>query len=268
VLRTTYHETLPTSKPVPAGEILATLANLSQQPAGTGLGAGEGILMARNRKNNEDPVAVRLPDNWKSHPRQKRESLTDWRSISDDREKYQAYLCSREWAEKREAVRRRFNGRCERCSVLPMAACHHLTYARKYDEPLEDLQAICQPCHDFTHGKHWFDPTKWISLLCWLDECKSLKSLPAPWEFISQLLDEDGFAYSIREYLVGERILRAARLNEAADAMRTHLPFLLPDSWTFNTSGIDPQSVAFCYDIIGFSREFNSDWKAEPDEGE
>lgn len=80
------------------------------------------------------------------------------RTKVDDKEKYQAYLCSREWAEKREAVRARAFNRCERCKVLPMEACHHLTYARKYNEKLEDLQAICNACHQFTHGKSEFDP--------------------------------------------------------------------------------------------------------------
>jgi hypothetical protein len=84
--------------------------------------------------------------------------MSDWRSILNEKEKYAAYLCSREWSEKREAVRRRAGGKCERCGVLSMDAVHHLTYARKYDEQLTDLQAICEPCHKFTHGKSEFDP--------------------------------------------------------------------------------------------------------------
>jgi hypothetical protein len=83
---------------------------------------------------------------------------TDWRSITDEKEKYAAYLCSREWAEKREAVRERAENHCERCLIGPMEACHHLTYLRKYDEQLEDLQAICNGCHEFTHGKANDDP--------------------------------------------------------------------------------------------------------------
>jgi replicative DNA helicase len=82
----------------------------------------------------------------------------EWRQIENEREKYMAYLCSREWAEKREAVRGRANGLCERCRSFPMDACHHLTYARKYAEELSDLQAICEPCHDYIHGKSDFDP--------------------------------------------------------------------------------------------------------------
>lgn len=89
----------------------------------------------------------------------------DWREITDDKEKYAAYLCSREWAEKREAVRGRAFGRCERCFINPMDACHHLSYERKYAEKLEDLQAICTPCHKFTHGKSDSDPlteSQWL----------------------------------------------------------------------------------------------------------
>ena len=88
-------------------------------------------------------------------------ATTDWRDIQDDREKYQAYLCSREWAEKREAVKERAGGKCERCTVLPIDAVHHLTYKRKYAERLEDLSAICTPCHEFTHGKSDFDPLQY-----------------------------------------------------------------------------------------------------------
>lgn len=104
----------------------------------------------------------------------------EWRSITDERKKYKAYLCSREWAERREAVRERSGDICERCEVLPQDAVHHLTYENKYDEPLKDLQAICTPCHEFTHGKSEFDPLpnarfiEWLSIPCitdtpWLD---------------------------------------------------------------------------------------------------
>lgn len=83
---------------------------------------------------------------------------TDWRSIKDDREKYAAYLCSREWSVLKAAVHERARGRCERCEINQIDAVHHLTYARKYREDLDDLQAICNPCHEFVHGKSDFDP--------------------------------------------------------------------------------------------------------------
>lgn len=81
-----------------------------------------------------------------------------WQEVADQKEKYQAYLCSREWSEKKEAVRKRCNGVCERCKVNAMNAVHHLTYERKYAERLDDLQAICNGCHDFTHAKSQHDP--------------------------------------------------------------------------------------------------------------
>lgn len=85
----------------------------------------------------------------------------DWRDIpGDSKEKYSLYLCSREWAEKREEVRRRSDGICERCFYNPMDACRHLTYERKYCEELDDLQAICSGCHNFTHGKSDEDPAR------------------------------------------------------------------------------------------------------------
>lgn len=81
-----------------------------------------------------------------------------WRTIKDDREKYKAYLCSREWALLRNAVRARCGGKCERCKWNDMQCVHHLTYARKYDEPIEDLAGWCNACHEFTHGKSDYDP--------------------------------------------------------------------------------------------------------------
>lgn len=86
-------------------------------------------------------------------------SNRDWKSITKDtKEKYNLYLCSREWSVLKEAVRKRSGGVCERCNRNPMEACHHLTYANKYAEELDDLQAICKPCHEFTHGKSEVDP--------------------------------------------------------------------------------------------------------------
>lgn len=95
---------------------------------------------------------------------------TDWKDFEkDSKQKYNAYLCSREWAVLKEQVRKRSGGKCERCKKNEMDACHHLTYERKYKEKLEDLQAICTPCHEFTHSKSDVDP------------CEP-KKRPHPWE--------------------------------------------------------------------------------------
>lgn len=84
--------------------------------------------------------------------------MLDWRKIRDEKDKYQAYLCSREWSVVKQKVLERSGGLCERCKVNPHESTHHLTYARKYNERPEDLQGICNKCHKFIHGKSDFDP--------------------------------------------------------------------------------------------------------------
>jgi nucleoside 2-deoxyribosyltransferase len=83
-----------------------------------------------------------------------------WQDITDDREKYAAYLCSREWSALKEQVRSRSGGICERCTVHYMDHVHHLTYKRKYAEQLDDLQACCKQCHEFIHAKSQNDPAR------------------------------------------------------------------------------------------------------------
>lgn len=87
----------------------------------------------------------------KTHGR--RVHLMDWKTLCDDKEKYAAYMCSPEWGVLREAVYRRANGICERCRQARIQATHHLTYIRKYNERLTDLQGVCQECHDWCHGR-------------------------------------------------------------------------------------------------------------------
>ena len=111
--------------------------------------------------------------------------MADWRQIEDDREKYAAYLCSREWAVLKEAVHKRSNGRCERCMGFSIDAVHHLSYERKYHEKLEDLQGNCKYCHSFTHGKSAFDPTAFGDIIVYLRLCKDNGRSPIPidsWE--------------------------------------------------------------------------------------
>jgi hypothetical protein len=87
-----------------------------------------------------------------------KEFAMEWKSMPDGKEKYNAYLCSREWSVLKEAVKERSRGVCERCNANQMDHVHHLTYIRKYRERIEDLRAMCKGCHDFTHGKSDYDP--------------------------------------------------------------------------------------------------------------
>lgn len=114
----------------------------------------------------------------------KQRTNSDWRSIENEKEKYAAYLCSREWAVLKETVKERSGGVCERCKVLPGDAVHHLNYERKYNEAIDDLQHNCKACHEFTHAKSDFDPSANAAILRWLLSVKSAGKKPIPVEFL------------------------------------------------------------------------------------
>jgi hypothetical protein len=83
-----------------------------------------------------------------------------WKTESDisEKERYQRYLASREWGLLKAQVKARSGGICERCKLNPSDAVHHLTYERKYNEDLADLQDTCEACHKYTHGLSDDDP--------------------------------------------------------------------------------------------------------------
>jgi hypothetical protein len=92
---------------------------------------------------------------------------SDWKLIEDDREKYAAYLCSREWSVLKKEVHERAGGVCERCRLNGIDSVHHLTYARKYRERIDDLLALCNGCHAYIHAKTDTDPAKNVVLSCY-----------------------------------------------------------------------------------------------------
>lgn len=74
--------------------------------------------------------------------------------------KYEGYLQSRRWFEKRRAKLFNANFTCERCGYsvdnnslvdIPLDV-HHKTYAHFGDEPLTDLEVLCRNCHEKHHG--------------------------------------------------------------------------------------------------------------------
>lgn len=62
---------------------------------------------------------------------------------------YRSYLLSSAWREKRMVVLARDRGRCV-CGAVA-SDVHHKTYDRIFNEQLEDLLAVCRPCHDEIH---------------------------------------------------------------------------------------------------------------------
>lgn len=65
--------------------------------------------------------------------------------------RYDAYMRSPQWREKRDAVMRRAGGFCEGCGKERATQVHHLTYAHLCAEFLWELRAVCTPCHERIH---------------------------------------------------------------------------------------------------------------------
>ena len=182
------------------------------------------------------------------HKKTSTSSVADWRNIADDREKYNAYLCSREWSVKKEAVKERCGGICERCGALPVGHVHHLTYSRKYNEELEDLQGRCKPCHEFEHGKSDFDPSRWSPLLRWLTDAKERP--PMPRELFMGLIDETLLESGIAQCVRGVRMLYAAGFYIAADKLEGTLPFRLHSSWILHGAMLGHEdAIDKCYKL-------------------
>jgi 5-methylcytosine-specific restriction endonuclease McrA len=65
---------------------------------------------------------------------------------------YNEYLLSPEWYARRLAVLKRDGNKCRACQD-DASQVHHLTYERVGKEPLEDLVAICDGCHERLHQR-------------------------------------------------------------------------------------------------------------------
>jgi len=106
------------------------------------------------------------------------------------------YLASREWALLREKVRARCGGVCERCNKRPFEQTHHRTNERYGHERLDDLQGVCEPCHEYESAKRRHDPremfrcsTLRINASFLGDMCAEIGPLPPPFKC------ESGVAY-------------------------------------------------------------------------
>ena len=62
-------------------------------------------------------------------------------------QRYDEYLLSEKWKQKRQRVMLRADGQCEGCGEKPATEVHHLTYANCFDEFLFELAAVCHTCH-------------------------------------------------------------------------------------------------------------------------
>ena len=72
-------------------------------------------------------------------------------STHTDKEEYQNYLQSSEWASTRQRILTRAKGVCEGCLTSPATQVHHMTYDNIYDELAFQLVALCRGCHEKVH---------------------------------------------------------------------------------------------------------------------
>ena len=70
------------------------------------------------------------------------ESKQPWRA------RYDAYIASPAWAQKRLLVLQRDGYVCQSCHRATATQVHHLTYRHLGNEPLFELASICTPCHE------------------------------------------------------------------------------------------------------------------------
>lgn len=66
---------------------------------------------------------------------------------------YPEYLKSDDWRAKRAIVLERDNNTCQACLRAPATQVHHKSYERVFDEPLFDLESVCDECHGKIHDK-------------------------------------------------------------------------------------------------------------------
>lgn len=96
-------------------------------------------------------------EEWKAE-RQKEgneiyEGIKNFNYKNSDYYRYQLYLLSIEWKEKRKLILERDKDTCQFCRAQPAVEVHHLHYNNLFNEPLEDLRSVCLDCHRLIHHK-------------------------------------------------------------------------------------------------------------------
>jgi len=65
---------------------------------------------------------------------------------------YKKYLQSDEWKVKAEACKKLADYKCNRCDEVTKLQAHHKTYDRVGEELQEDLECLCEMCHNKEHN--------------------------------------------------------------------------------------------------------------------
>jgi transcription elongation factor Elf1 len=108
------------------------------------------VVLTPTQIVNAKPASDTLSQEyWKQRQgewqRERDEKNTEWWR------RYNGYLQTPKWRDKRDRVLRRDNYVCKACEHRRATQAHHLTYKHAFDEPLFDLIAICDLCHESLH---------------------------------------------------------------------------------------------------------------------
>ena len=95
------------------------------------------LLEAQSNRNN----IIKLPKGKKSTTKGK----------SDFWSRYNKYLRSQEWADKKQEVFKHYGKKCSMCGSTQEICVHHKTYKRMGDENINDLVPLCYTCHARVH---------------------------------------------------------------------------------------------------------------------
>lgn len=81
------------------------------------------------------------------------------------REKYQAYLQTPQWKQKRIDKFSQVGYECQLCPSKTRLQVHHRTYKRLGRELLSDLTVLCEKCHKIFHKKKYELPEEEIKFI-------------------------------------------------------------------------------------------------------
>lgn len=97
-------------------------------------------------------------EKWQDEMQRKRDAAyEEYLSLRLDylehrREVYHDYLSSPEWKAIRDKRMQIDGDKCQRC-FNKADSVHHLTYERIFNENIDDLISLCEPCHYLEHGR-------------------------------------------------------------------------------------------------------------------
>lgn len=97
------------------------------------------VLEAQEKRRKNQEIWEQRQREYEAERAARQREWWDW---------YNAYLLSPEWARRRIAVLRRALYWCEACGLRRATQAHHTSYKHVGNEPLWELRAVCDECHD------------------------------------------------------------------------------------------------------------------------